>query len=526
MFNPLPRAKTPAQLNQLLDAGYMDQYAIHYFVKENKIEMVDLMIKRGTDPNKSDKSGTPPLVYASSNHDMCQFLLDCGADPNSVNKYGETVLHLTEDPNIIQLMLANGADPNMEARLPHQRSWSSYFKVIPTFLVPLFGQFFTPWWIYHLKYTRDFSYQPIHRPKSLVALKLLLDGGADVNAVMRLHNINPQQFGHGMTDGEVSEYRPINQVTSLEHFKLLLEYNVNIWGYRSYPGYPPSYERTVWKDEASYLLWMYGHQDLDVARKLINFYRADPFWKHEGTCFLDHLISTSVLKDYLDIIDRPAKTYLLSKLPATNIEQLHLNLLEDGAEPFWHEKKTRCYFERLSVEHQTNLIGIVSDERLVPYINNHLDKFQGEHEEDIQGLVDRYLGSRFNPKELNQLLWKVSSLNQDRSNHDNCLIMQLLRAGANPNYVENNRTSYSFFQSDMALRVIDQGYDLDLKTRSIEHRTPYFQIKKMIKWRWFVWELVRARKLILENRAEVVDPVMGLIVRLPRVPFREVIEFV
>ena len=85
-------------------------------------EVVQLLLNRGANPNTNDHHGISPLGHAAKyKHTiLVQLLLDAGADPNQKNNDGDlTPLHYASShgyKDIVQLLLDRGACPKMQTR--------------------------------------------------------------------------------------------------------------------------------------------------------------------------------------------------------------------------------------------------------------------------------------------------------------------------------------------------------------------------------------------------------------------------
>ncbi len=81
----------------LLDnATFDDINPIHYAAKIGNKEMMQTFLTRGIDINKKSSSGKTPLYYAIMNNqniDFINFLLQNGANPLTVDAFGNTMLH-------------------------------------------------------------------------------------------------------------------------------------------------------------------------------------------------------------------------------------------------------------------------------------------------------------------------------------------------------------------------------------------------------------------------------------------------
>jgi ankyrin repeat protein len=78
------------------------------------VEIVELLLSKGANPNFADKSGKTPLHIASgtsSNSAVVRLLLDAGANPNAQTAVGSSPLHsaVKYDVDSVRLLLAKGA---------------------------------------------------------------------------------------------------------------------------------------------------------------------------------------------------------------------------------------------------------------------------------------------------------------------------------------------------------------------------------------------------------------------------------
>jgi ankyrin repeat protein len=117
--------------------------ALHFAARQGALEAVRALVDEpGFDINRADPDGATALIYATVNghYDLARFLLDHGADPNIVDRYGRGPLYAAIDMNrpepeprppvrtadqataldIAVLALARGADPNaqLSGRVP------------------------------------------------------------------------------------------------------------------------------------------------------------------------------------------------------------------------------------------------------------------------------------------------------------------------------------------------------------------------------------------------------------------------
>ena len=105
----------------LVDIDYVDDKhgwtPLHSAAFHGHKDVVQLLLDRGSDPNKANVGGQTPLHYAAmkGHKDVVQLLLDRGADPNKANEGGWTPLHEAAQNGhtvVLQLLLDRGADLN------------------------------------------------------------------------------------------------------------------------------------------------------------------------------------------------------------------------------------------------------------------------------------------------------------------------------------------------------------------------------------------------------------------------------
>ena len=72
--------------------------------------VIQLLIKRGANPNLADFRGCTPLRDAAicGNNDLIQLLLDGGADPNKEDEDGRTPLRLAQNKDVVDLLKRTG----------------------------------------------------------------------------------------------------------------------------------------------------------------------------------------------------------------------------------------------------------------------------------------------------------------------------------------------------------------------------------------------------------------------------------
>ena len=98
-----------------------DQTALNLVLFESfefvSLEIIEFLIKSGSDVNSCDKNGNTPLLYASymeNRSKLIKYLLEHGADINACNKNGETALSIVGKmsgfSDILMFLIKSGAD--------------------------------------------------------------------------------------------------------------------------------------------------------------------------------------------------------------------------------------------------------------------------------------------------------------------------------------------------------------------------------------------------------------------------------
>ncbi len=122
---------------KIMDVGGLT--ALHFAARQDCIECVKYLVQGGADINALDPDDTTPLVVALMNmhFDLAKVLINLGADLNRWDFFGDTPLYVAIDMNtlptggradlpstdsttglqIAELLLAKGADPNVQLKL-------------------------------------------------------------------------------------------------------------------------------------------------------------------------------------------------------------------------------------------------------------------------------------------------------------------------------------------------------------------------------------------------------------------------
>jgi uncharacterized protein len=113
--------------------------ALHFAARDDCIECAKVLVEGGANINALDPDDTTPLVVALMNmhFDLAKYLINAGADVNRWDTFGDTPLYVAIDMNtlptggrpdllstdtttgyqIAELLLAKGADPNVQLKL-------------------------------------------------------------------------------------------------------------------------------------------------------------------------------------------------------------------------------------------------------------------------------------------------------------------------------------------------------------------------------------------------------------------------
>jgi ankyrin repeat protein len=94
----------------LLDAGADGSHILHIAVVDNNLPVVDLLLRKGVNPNIKDSGNDIALMAAvhNENQEMIRLLLDNGADVNILDKYDSTPLNVAiynNSPAVFNMLL-------------------------------------------------------------------------------------------------------------------------------------------------------------------------------------------------------------------------------------------------------------------------------------------------------------------------------------------------------------------------------------------------------------------------------------
>jgi len=97
-------------------------YVLHWAIKQNKLPYVVYLLNSGADPNHLDKFGRAPLLYAVhlNQWSVVRDLLAAGADPNPPRKGKmQDVVNIAvrhQAPQMLEMLLRSGSNVNLRSR--------------------------------------------------------------------------------------------------------------------------------------------------------------------------------------------------------------------------------------------------------------------------------------------------------------------------------------------------------------------------------------------------------------------------
>jgi len=91
--------------------------ALHFFATENRADVARWLLSKGANPNGTATAGSPLHAAAQLGHgEVCQALIQAGADLDLQDKLGETPLHKASSGGYVEVITAlldAGADPSI-----------------------------------------------------------------------------------------------------------------------------------------------------------------------------------------------------------------------------------------------------------------------------------------------------------------------------------------------------------------------------------------------------------------------------
>lgn len=84
----------------------------------SKVEIVELLLKKGANPNAKNKNGATPLsTVEAKDRDLMEIYLNAGADINALDDNEKTLLmhaSFRDDVELVKYLLSKGANPNVK----------------------------------------------------------------------------------------------------------------------------------------------------------------------------------------------------------------------------------------------------------------------------------------------------------------------------------------------------------------------------------------------------------------------------
>ena len=210
-----------------LDTGGLTP--LMYAIRENCKACVEVLIENGVDLDKPDPDGVSPLLLSimNSNWDISKRLIEAGADVNQWDMFGQAPLFAvigrhtqtsvgpldplneTEGKTIVRMLLDEGANPNMELYLRPAKQRGGPLSRGTTPLIVAASNADVDMIQLLLDYGADASHLQADRqgpvaalmgargaPENVVlALRILHDAGADINALASPHHLQRSRGG-------------------------------------------------------------------------------------------------------------------------------------------------------------------------------------------------------------------------------------------------------------------------------------------------------------------------------------------
>lgn len=110
--------------------------ALHQLVKDGNLKCVRVLVNLGADVNMQDDEGFRPLHHCAytGNFDMAKFLMKRGANPDLMDHQGRTPVDLTDDFDMIELLMMYSPEERRKSMSKWCNIWTAFFACLAVFV--------------------------------------------------------------------------------------------------------------------------------------------------------------------------------------------------------------------------------------------------------------------------------------------------------------------------------------------------------------------------------------------------------